>query len=56
MHGNENLDDDGAREAVEAMIQQRYRRALTEVDRLPVDEPVRAALLELAAAATVRSS
>lgn len=46
----------GALDAVETMIQQRHAAALAEVDRMPVAEPVRAALLELAAAATVRTS
>ncbi|GLY68968.1 polyprenyl synthetase family protein [Amycolatopsis taiwanensis] len=46
----------GALKTVETMIQQRYATALAEVERMPVDSRVRTALLELAAAATVRSS
>jgi len=68
LHGNDDLDDEGAAtlrliivstgalETVETMIQQRYATALVELDRIPVDAHVRAALLELAAAATVRAS
>ena len=68
LHGNDDLDDEGAAtlrsiivstgalETIETMIQQRYATALAEVDRIPVDAQVRTALLELAAAATVRSS
>ncbi|SFP27969.1 geranylgeranyl diphosphate synthase, type I [Amycolatopsis arida] len=68
LHGNDRLDEEGAATlrsiiaatgaltAVEDMIRERHERALAAAAAIPVPDEVRRALLDLAAAATVRSS
>jgi geranylgeranyl diphosphate synthase type I len=50
------IEDTGAREAVERMIQTRADAALAVLDRLPLAEPARAALTDLAIRAIDRSA
>ncbi|WP_089009847.1 polyprenyl synthetase family protein [Micromonospora viridifaciens] len=50
------IEATGARESVERMIQSRADAALAALDRLPLAEPARAALTDLATRATARSA